>query len=38
MNYELSMALPIYERKWYVERFVQQKERESEIMDKNKSK
>ena len=34
LNYNLCMALPIYERKWYVEKFIQQKERENEMMRK----
>jgi len=28
------MDLPIHERKWYIEKFIQQKERENEMMQK----
>ena len=33
-SFEEAMMLPIYERKWYVHRFMEQKEREEEAMRK----
>lgn len=31
-----SMTMPVYERKWMVERFIEQKEKENAAMEKAK--
>ena len=33
MNPNQSMKLPIYERKWIVDKFIQQKEKENEAIE-----
>jgi hypothetical protein len=34
----ISMSIPIFERKWYIERFITQKEKENEAMEDAKRK
>jgi hypothetical protein len=31
---EISMTIPVFERKWYINRFIQQKDRENEMIKK----
>jgi hypothetical protein len=33
-----SMTLPVYERKWIIQRFISQKEKENDAMEKAKKK
>jgi hypothetical protein len=33
-----SMTLPVYERKWMIHRFITQKEKENEAMEKARKK
>lgn len=33
-----SMSLPIHERKWLIQRFIQQKQKENEALNKAKKK
>ncbi|MCK9458566.1 MAG: hypothetical protein M0R80_02920 [Proteobacteria bacterium] len=35
---EVAMSFPIFERKWFIERFIQQKEKENEAIEAAKQK
>lgn len=35
---QVAMSVPIHERKWYIERFIHQKEKENEAMEAAKRK
>jgi hypothetical protein len=35
---ETALAIPVIERKWYIERFVQQKEKENQAMEAERRK
>lgn len=32
-NPDIAMSMPIYERKWMIERFIKQKEKENQAME-----